>query len=256
MAKVTVTRRTPSEPAPRANPRRALALIGMIGPVLYILLVTALGLLSEGYDPVRDTQSELGAVDSPYQGLMNIAGFMGLGVSILAFSAAYFLLLRKGFVTTLAAGLLAIAGVGMVVVGFFPCDASCVDVTRRGRLHSVFSIRLQHSWGGGPAPCGHGLRRRVPPGREIRHGLAGSLLLARAGQPRVGTDHRRRAGPRDQWAAATCGDVAEPRLDGRRVHQAALAGVDPVAVRAERYAMWWPPRPRWHGAPCPTAGER
>jgi Protein of unknown function (DUF998) len=140
MAKVTVTRRTPSEPAPRANPRRALALVGMIGPVLYILLVTALGLLWEGYDPVRDTQSELGAVDSPYRGLMNIAGFMGLSVSILAFSAAYFLLLRKGFVTTLAAGLLAIAGVGMVVVGFFPCDAGCVDVTRTGRLHSVFSI--------------------------------------------------------------------------------------------------------------------
>jgi len=65
------------------------------------VLVTALGLLWEGYDPVRDTQSELGAVGSPYRGLMNIAGFMGLGVSILAFSAAYILLLRKGFVTTL-----------------------------------------------------------------------------------------------------------------------------------------------------------
>jgi Protein of unknown function (DUF998) len=251
MAKVTVTRRTPSEPAPRANPRRALALIGMIGPVLYILLVTALGLLSEGYDPVRDTQSELGAVDSPYQGLMNIAGFMGLGVSILAFSAAYFLLLRKGFVTTLAAGLLAIAGVGMVVVGFFPCDASCVDVTRTGRLHSSSAFLGRWAcplrpWS--PPPCSAGT------GDSAR--LAGSLLLARAGQPRVGTDHRRRAGPRDQWAAATCGDVAEPRLDGRRVHQAALAGVSPVAVRAEPYAMWWPPRPRWHGAPCPTAGER
>jgi hypothetical protein len=26
------------------------------------------------------------------------------------------------------------------VVGFFPCDAGCVDVTATGRLHSVFSM--------------------------------------------------------------------------------------------------------------------
>jgi Protein of unknown function (DUF998) len=51
-----------------------------------------------------------------------------------------FLLLRKGFVTTLATGLLAIAGVSLVVAGFLPCDAGCVDVTRTGRLHSVFSM--------------------------------------------------------------------------------------------------------------------
>lgn len=64
---------------------------------------------------------------------------MGVGVSILAFSAAYHLLLRgsppKGPVTAL----LVIAGAGMVVVGFFPCDAGCVDVTRTGALHSIFS---------------------------------------------------------------------------------------------------------------------
>jgi hypothetical protein len=28
----------------------------------------------------------------------------------------------------------------MVVVGFFPCDAGCVDVTATGRLHSLFSL--------------------------------------------------------------------------------------------------------------------
>jgi hypothetical protein len=28
----------------------------------------------------------------------------------------------------------------MVVVGFFPCDAGCVDVTWTGQLHSLFSM--------------------------------------------------------------------------------------------------------------------
>jgi hypothetical membrane protein len=129
-------------PAPTTSTtlRRALALVGAVGPVGYLVLVTVLGLLWDGYDPIRDTQSELGAVDAPHRLVMNLAGFMGLGVSLLAFAAAYWLLLRPSWAKTLATGLLAVAGVGMVVVGFFPCDAGCVDVTATGRLHSVFSM--------------------------------------------------------------------------------------------------------------------
>jgi hypothetical membrane protein len=122
------------------SPRRVLALIGVVGPVGYLVLVTVLGLLWDGYDPIRDTQSELGAVDAPYRLVMNLAGFMGLGVCILAFAAAYWLLLPPSAAKLLSAGLLGLAGVGMVVVGFFPCDAGCVDVTVTGRLHSLFSM--------------------------------------------------------------------------------------------------------------------
>ena len=71
---------------------------------------------------------------------MNIAGFMGMGFTILAFAAAYFLLLNGGLAQKLADVLLVLGGVGMVVVGFFPCDAGCVDVTRTGELHSTFSM--------------------------------------------------------------------------------------------------------------------
>ncbi len=119
---------------------RVLASIGVAGPVCYIVFVTVLGAMWEGYDPIRDTQSELGAVDSPYQTLMNVVGFCGLGVSILAFAGAYGIVLRGGWARTLAIGLLVFAGVGMIVVGFFPCDAGCVDVTSTGRLHGSFSM--------------------------------------------------------------------------------------------------------------------
>ena len=129
-----------TEPTAREINARVLALIGGAGPIFYIVLVTVLGLLREGYNPVRDTQSELGAVDSPYKLLMNVVGFMGLGVSILAFAGAYHLVLRGGWAKAIATGLLVIAGVGMIVVGFFPCDAGCVDVTRTGRLHGTFSM--------------------------------------------------------------------------------------------------------------------
>lgn len=123
-----------------ARSARPFALIGAVAPILYILLTIVLGLLREGYDPIRDTQSELGAVDSPSRVIMNVVGFMGLGLAILAFAGAYHLVLRGGIAKVLATLLLVIAGVGMVVVGFFPCDAGCVDVTRTGRLHGTFSM--------------------------------------------------------------------------------------------------------------------
>ncbi len=116
-----------------------LAVVAVAGPVLYIVLTVLLGLLWRGYDPIRDTQSELGAVDSPYQSVMNLAGFGGLGLSILAFAAAYAVVLRGGWAQWTAVSLMVVAGLGMVLVGFFPCDAGCVDVTATGRLHGVFS---------------------------------------------------------------------------------------------------------------------
>lgn len=112
----------------------------MIGPLFYIALVVGLGLRWRGYNAFQQTQSELGAVDAPNRGLMNVAGFMGLGLTILAFGAAYYLLLRGGRTKTIVTVLLGAAGVGMVVVGFMPCDAGCVDVTRTGELHSLFSM--------------------------------------------------------------------------------------------------------------------
>lgn len=123
----------------RASAARLAALVAAIGPVAYIVLTIVLGLLWDGYDPIRNTQSELGAVNSPYQTIMNVGGFMGLGVCILSFAAAFGLVLRDGWAKVLVLVLIGIAGVGMVVVGFFPCDADCVDVTRTGRLHGTFS---------------------------------------------------------------------------------------------------------------------
>lgn len=116
-----------------------LVLLAVIGPPYYIALTVALGRLWVGYDPISQTQSELGAVDSPYRLLMNVGGFMVLGLSILAFSASYSLLLRRVLAKTFAAGLLVVAGVGMVAVGFFPCDPGCIDVTPAGRMHSLLS---------------------------------------------------------------------------------------------------------------------
>ena len=112
----------------------------MIGPIYYIVVTTILGLLWEGYDPIRQTQSELGSVGAPHATVMNVAGFMALGAVILAFAIAYATSVRGRAWTWLAVAALAFAGTGMVVVGFFPCDPGCVDVSRTGELHGTFSM--------------------------------------------------------------------------------------------------------------------
>jgi hypothetical protein len=124
----------------RATLTRILALAGIAGPIYYVGFVTVLGLLWPGYDPIAQTQSELGAVDAPHGLLMNVAGFMALGVVILAFAGAFHLVLRPSPWKLVATVLMAVAGLGMVTVGFFPCDTGCVDITRTSELHSTFSM--------------------------------------------------------------------------------------------------------------------
>jgi hypothetical membrane protein len=123
----------------RARVTTVAATLGTAGPLAYLALTVVLGLLEPGYDVLRDTQSELGAVDAAHPTAMNVGGFMGLGVSLLGVSVAYVLVLRGCWATWVAGGLVAVAGVGMVVVGFFPCDSGCVDATLTGRLHGILS---------------------------------------------------------------------------------------------------------------------
>ncbi len=115
------------------------AVVAAAGPLGYIALTVLLGAFEPGYDPLHDTQSELGAVDAAHPTVMNVLGFMALGLAMLAFAVAYAGRLRRGWATWAAAALVALAGIGMVVVGFLPCDSGCVDVTTTGRLHGVLS---------------------------------------------------------------------------------------------------------------------
>ncbi|MCB0689607.1 MAG: DUF998 domain-containing protein [Saprospiraceae bacterium] len=100
-----------------------------------------LAALWTGYDSIIQHMSELGGVESPYMTIMNVAGFMGVGILILIFSYGFFTVeFTKNTWYKLATVFLWIAGIFMVIVGFFPCDAGCIDVTTTGQLHSLTSI--------------------------------------------------------------------------------------------------------------------
>ncbi|MFQ5833372.1 MAG: hypothetical protein ACE5H4_11755 [Candidatus Thorarchaeota archaeon] len=46
--------------------RSRLVMAGIVGPVIYAVVLVGLGLLEPGYDPISQSMSELGAVDAPY----------------------------------------------------------------------------------------------------------------------------------------------------------------------------------------------
>lgn len=71
---------------------------------------------------------------------MNFAGFSLLGIVLLVFAIVYRTSIPGGAWTWIATLLIVVAGLGMAIVGFFPCDPGCVDVTATGRLHAVFSM--------------------------------------------------------------------------------------------------------------------
>ncbi|MBI5449325.1 DUF998 domain-containing protein [Candidatus Gottesmanbacteria bacterium] len=113
---------------------------GIIGPIFYVVLMEILGSLWPGYNPIKRHMSELGGVESPFKNIMNVFGFMALGLFILLFSIGFRMQFKKSLVRALVFGNLIIAGSFMIIVGFFPCDAKCIDVTTIGKLHSLTSI--------------------------------------------------------------------------------------------------------------------
>jgi len=118
---------------------RLLAICGVIGPVIYAIVVLTLGLLRPGYNPVTQSMSEFGEVGAPNAIVMNAAGFILLGLLMIAFTFGLHRGISKGKGSKIGPALLAVTGVGLVGAGIFPCDPGCVDESLIGIVHSIFS---------------------------------------------------------------------------------------------------------------------
>ena len=114
--------------------------VGLIAIIYYFGLMETLGRMWPGYSSITNHMSELGGVESPYKNIMNVFGFMGVGVMIMMFSWGFYQQFKHNVYLKTSSLCMLLAGLFMIIVGFFPCDAHCIDVTFIGKLHTITSI--------------------------------------------------------------------------------------------------------------------
>jgi hypothetical protein len=104
---------------PPSNFHRRLALAGILGPLIFVLVPQALASSLPGYNPVKDTLSALALTPG---GWMQTLDFCIFGILVILFGLGLFtgVTPRRGFKLSLT--FLILAGLGILLLSVFPTD--------------------------------------------------------------------------------------------------------------------------------------
>lgn len=116
---------------------RRFALVGLVGPIVWWLLVVVNGAITPGYSHVSDFISTLGAVGAPYAPIQTI-NFLVFGGAILALTMGLHARFDAGRRPRLGTVLLGVFGVGVILAGVFPEHPAAPDSTTN-LLHNLVS---------------------------------------------------------------------------------------------------------------------
>ena len=119
---------------------RALALGGIAGPAVFVLVVLVAAAIRPGYRHAAHMISELGAAGTPNAALMNFAGFIPAGLMLTGFGIALAAVLPRRRLTRAAALMVTLFGIGIAAAGVFSCDPGCPQGI--GSLHSRIHDRI------------------------------------------------------------------------------------------------------------------
>ena len=122
--------------------QRILAICGIVGPILYTIVVFTIGLLRPGYNYLTQHISELGEVGGPNAIIMNTAGFMLLGVLMIAFALGLHRGINEGEGSKIGPALIAMSGAGWIAVGLFQVDPNSVNVSFTGMMHGLGAMAI------------------------------------------------------------------------------------------------------------------
>lgn len=143
---------------------RMLALGGVAGPLLFVAIVVAGGLLHGDYSHVSQTISELGEDGAEYAALQNF-NFIMLGAVVLGFSWALASVIGGSRLGPALVGFFGLSS--LIANGLLPCDPGCEGQTTVALLHIVTAIAgflaalagmfvLARRWQGEPEWRSHG----------------------------------------------------------------------------------------------------
>lgn len=100
---------------------RWLSFCGVLAPALLLGLYVTASLLNPGFDQIGRTVSRLGVEGVAYPEVMN-SGFIVFGVLMLLFPAGLYMRFGNSFMAKLLWLMLALCGLGVLLVGFFRVD--------------------------------------------------------------------------------------------------------------------------------------
>lgn len=121
---------------------RAGLFCGLVAPLLWAAAIILAGELHPGFDHVSQYISELGERGSSSAMLMRVGGFVGSGLLIVGYAAAFHATMARVSdrprLALLVAVLVALDGIGRIGAGIFSCEPGCAapEVLSQ-RLHSL-----------------------------------------------------------------------------------------------------------------------
>jgi hypothetical protein len=121
----------------RWPPDRIAAIGGILGPVIFVVVIAIAAARERGYNHIGQKISELGGLGASYPLLQNL-NFLLLGVLVIGFAWA---LSRSGDRLTLGATLVGLFGLlSCIANGLLPCDPGCLGATPIGLLHNITGL--------------------------------------------------------------------------------------------------------------------
>lgn len=114
-------------------------LCGILAPLLWASAIILCGSRRPEYSHLTQYISELGERGSSTELLMRYLGFVPTGLMHLAFAASLYATFSGSRLSSIAAALLALNGLGRIVAGLFPCEAGCAGprVLLSQKLHTL-----------------------------------------------------------------------------------------------------------------------
>jgi hypothetical membrane protein len=135
---VTVVAATAVDSRRDRTGRRALAVSGILGPLLFWGTVLLLGTLDPDYSHVDHAMSLVGSVQAPFSPFARVA-FVLTGLLIVAFSVGLYRDLRPGRAGVAGAATIAVHGIGRIGEGVFAWDIERID-SLTNALHTLFGV--------------------------------------------------------------------------------------------------------------------
>lgn len=161
---------------------RVLLLAGIAAAVVLAVAIAWAGSLEPDYSHMAQFVSELGALGATHQEVFNYGGLVLAGLLTVVFSVGLHLRREPGRWFIASTALVALAGVGRVVAGLFPCDPGCnmEDMSVSARIHALAGFVALVSGALAPLLLAIGLRKRRESalfGLSLALGLASVVLV-------------------------------------------------------------------------------